>query len=120
MLDFTPLEQPIRLPAGDSLSITCDIAGIELLTNPVFTGRVSGGGTVFEDFVVAHTATGAVLRLTPAQTRALFDSDETQVIVSPGGGGAWFGRYDLQLSHDPDVARTFMRGSFTVESDVTP
>lgn len=118
-LDFRPARRAIAMLAGDSLSITIDVAGIEALVNPVFSGQVRNGPTVVEDFVVDATATGAVLRLTPTQSRALYDSGATQVRVGSEEGGVWEGYYDLQLEHDPEVCRTFLRGPLIIEGDTT-
>ena len=121
-LDFTPRRVGIVVTAGDTLNLTCDIDGIENLINPVFAGRVKDGvGGHVEDFNVTPTATGAVLSLSAQQVRDLSELNTVgQKVV--GGSGVlelWKGFYDLQLSHDGGV-RTFMGGSFTIESDVTP
>lgn len=122
-LDFRPKRATIRVPAGDSVSLTCTVKGIENLTNPVFTGQViSCDGVTVEDFTVDPTATGAVLRLLPSQTRALGDLAQPpwqRVVGQDCVVKTWVGRYDIQLTHDPDVVRTFVKGDFFVEEDVT-
>lgn len=118
-LDFRPKTIDIICVAGDSISFNLTVVDIGNLTNPVFTGQVRDAGEInVEDFVVTPTVDGAVLRLTPAQTRSLSELPSSGGVVV-GGTKVWKGRYDVQLAHDPDMVRTLIRGTLTIEMDVT-
>lgn len=121
-LDFRPKKVDIVVVAGDDLNLTCDVDGIENLLNPVLAGRVKDGWEEHvEDFTSSPTATGAVLALTSQQIRDLSELNTVgqKVVGANGLLELWKGLYDLQLSHDGGT-RTFMGGTFTIVSDVTP
>jgi len=119
MLDFRPTQRGIAVLAGDSLAINCDVVEFDTLTNPVFTAQLRDGETLMESFIVEPHLTGALLRLTPEQTRRVYDTVPLQQVVGSSSAAQWRGAYDIQLAWDDDEVHTFLAGPFIIQGDVT-
>jgi hypothetical protein len=113
---------PIHATAGDSVSFNVHVLDWGNLSNPVITAQVRDlDGKNPQDFTVTPIADGGACVLFPAQTRTLFELGPTrgQVVVGGNSSRTWKGRYDVQISHDASMARTFVKGELTLEEDVT-
>ncbi len=96
---------------------------IDNIPTPVWAGQVTDEDrTYVDDFVMTPTATGVVVELQPAQTRALGElGGVSQRVVGVPGSEAplWVGLFDVQLSYGEGLVRTMVRGTLSILKDVT-
>jgi hypothetical protein len=122
-LDFTPRRVDIKCKAGDSVVFEIILDDIANIPTPVWTAQVADERREHvDDFVMTPTATGTMVELQPAQTRALGElGGTTQRVVGAVGSETplWAGRFDVQLGYDAGLVRTLVRGVISILEDVT-